>query len=291
MSPNARGAVLMMGSMAAFTLNDTCMKLVMGHLPLFQLLVLRGALASILIYALARYLGALTLRFPRRDRGLVALRCLAEVGATFFFLTALSRMPLANVTAVLQTAPLTVTLGAAIFLGEPVGWRRFAAIAAGFLGMLLIVRPGPEGFSVEAAYVLIAVCFVTLRDLTTRRMSASVPSLTVTLAAALSVTAFAAIMSVGAEWVPMSGADLALVCAASVLILGGYLFAVMVMRVGEISFIAPFRYTGLIWALVLGYAVFGHWPEPLTLVGAGIVAAAGLFTFYRERRLPAPAKT
>lgn len=285
MTPNTSGALLMMASMAAFTVNDTFVKLALDELPLFQILVIRGALTSVLIFALARALGTLSLRLPRRDRGLVALRCLAEIGATYFFLTALSQMPLANVTAVLQMLPLTVTLGAALFFGEPVGWRRFAAIAAGFAGMLLIVRPGPEGFSVYSVYVLIAVAFVTLRDLTTRRMSAEVPSMTVTLAAALSVTAFAGLMSAGTDWAPLTPRLALWLVAASVFIMGGYLCAVMVMRVGEVSFVAPFRYTSLIWALLLGWTVFGHWPAPVTLLGAAIVVAAGLFTFYRERRV------
>jgi S-adenosylmethionine uptake transporter len=122
-------------------------------------------------------------------------------------------------------------------------------------------------------------------------MSAEVPSLTVTLAAALSVTGFSAVMAVlGGLWQPMSGADLGLIGTASVFILGGYLFAVMVMRVGEVSFVAPFRYTGLLWALVLGFLVFGHWPEPVVLLGAAIVVAAGLFTFHRERVADAPGR-
>ena len=134
-------------------------------------------MATILVFALARHLGALHLRFARHDRWLVAFRCVAELSATFFFLTALMHMPLANVTAVLQALPLTVTLGAALFFSEQIGWRRIMAIALGFAGMLLIVRPGPDGFSIYAMYALIAVICVTARDLITRRMSPEVPSM------------------------------------------------------------------------------------------------------------------
>ena len=133
MSPNLRGAMLMMASMAAFTLNDTCIKATGGALPLFQLLTVRGLLTTLLIYLLARHLGALRFDLSRRDWGLVITRSSAEVGAAYFFITALLNMPLANVTAVLQVLPLTVTLGAAMFFREPVGWRRFSAIAIGFL--------------------------------------------------------------------------------------------------------------------------------------------------------------
>jgi S-adenosylmethionine uptake transporter len=283
LAPNARGALLMMASMAAFTLNDTCIKATDGALPLFQLLTLRGLLTTVLIFALARSLGTLSLNLTRRDWGLVALRCLGEIGAAYFFLTALLNMPLANVTAILQVLPLTVTLGAALVFGEKVGWRRMLAIGIGFCGMLLIVRPGPDGFNIFAAYALAAVACVTLRDLSTRRMSADVPSMTVTLSASLSVLVFSAVASIGTDWQPVDLRLGLLLAGSSVFILGGYLFSVLVMRTGDVSFIAPFRYTGLLWALVLGWLVFGAWPDALTLLGAGIVVATGLFTLYRER--------
>lgn len=284
MSPNFLGALLMMGSMAAFTFNDTLVKVIGGQLPLFQIISLRGLLATSLIFLLARTLGKLRFNLRRRDWGLVAARCASEIGATYCFLAALMIMPIANITAVLQALPLTVTLGAAVFLGEEVGWRRMAAILLGFCGVLLIVRPGPDGFSDGALYALLAVAFVTARDLTTRRMSSEVPSLTVTLLASISVTVFALVCSLGVEWEPVSLSQVMLLIGAAVFILGGYSLSVMVMRVGEISFVSPFRYTGLIWAILLGWLVFGDWPDGLTLLGAVIVVGTGLFTVIRERR-------
>ncbi|WP_299049092.1 DMT family transporter [uncultured Tateyamaria sp.] len=285
MSPNTLGALLMMASMASFTLNDTLIKLTGGAVPLMQLLVIRGVLSSILIVALARWLGRIHFRIARRDWGLIALRSLAEVGAAYFFMTALLNMPLANVTAILQVLPLTVAVGAALVFREPLGWRRMSAILLGFMGMLLIVRPGPEGFSLWSVYALIAVACVTVRDLATRRLSPDVPSMTVTLVAALTVMAFAGVASTTTTWVPLDTRMALLISGASVFIIGGYFFSVQVMRVGEISFIAPFRYTGLVWALVLGWLVFGDWPSSLTLTGAAIVVATGLFTLYREGRV------
>ncbi|WP_170582589.1 DMT family transporter [Ruegeria arenilitoris] len=287
MTPNVKGALLMMGSMAAFTVNDTLVKAAGQEVPLFQLVALRGLLATILVFALARHLGALHLRFGRHDRWLVAFRCVAELSATFFFLTALMHMPLANVTAVLQALPLTVTLGAALFFSEQIGWRRILAIALGFAGMLLIVRPGPDGFSIYAMYALIAVICVTARDLITRRMSPEVPSMVVTLATSLTITTGAAIASVFQGWVPMTAGSGMLIASAAVFVLLGYLFSVMVMRVGEVSFVAPFRYSSLIWALGLGWAVFGDWPDRVTMLGAALVVSAGLFTLFRERALQA----
>ncbi|WP_425045015.1 DMT family transporter [Primorskyibacter sp. S87] len=285
LSPNLRGALLMMGSMAAFTINDACVKLVGQEVPLFQLIVIRGALTTTWVFLLARYMGALRVSFDRGDWGLIGLRCLSEVGATYFFLTALMHMPLANVTAVLQVLPLTVTLGAALFFGEKVGWRRLLAIGFGFCGMLLIVRPGPEGFSLYSGYALGAVCCVTFRDLITRRMGPHVPSMTVTLATAVSVTLASGLASTTVEWVPMSPRLGLLILAASGFVLLGYLLSVAVMRVGEVSFIAPFRYTSLVWALLLGWLIFSDWPDPVTMTGAAIVVATGMFTLFRERQI------
>ncbi|TDE39125.1 DMT family transporter [Antarcticimicrobium sediminis] len=283
MTPNGKGALLMMGSMAAFTINDTCVKATHDALPLLQILTLRGMISSLLLYLLARRLGALDLHMTRADASLLALRCVVEVAAAYFYLTALMNMPLANVSAVLQALPLTVTLGAALFFGESVGWRRILAIALGFCGMLLIVRPGPEGFSLYALYALAAMVCMTVRDLVTRRMSSQVSSMTVTLVSALSVFFAAGVASFWVDWVPLDVTTTTLIGASSLFVMLGYLLSVLVMRVGEVSFIAPFRYTSLLWALGLGWAVFGHWPAPLTLLGAAVVAAAGLFTFYRGR--------
>lgn len=283
MSPNLRGAFLMMASMAAFTFNDACIKATSGALPLFQLLTLRSFLTTVMIFLLARYLGALDFRMPRRDWGLVALRSASEVGAAYFFITALLNMPLANVSSILQVLPLTVTLGAAMFFREPVGWRRMLAIVVGFCGMLLIVRPGPDGFNFYAGYALAAVVCVTLRDLATRRMSAQVSSLTVTFCASVAVLGFSALASLGTQWAPLDTHLTTLLVASSVFVMGGYFFSVQVMRSGDVSFIAPFRYTSLLWALLLGWFVFGDWPDPVTMLGAGIVVASGLFTLYRER--------
>lgn len=287
MSPNLRGALLMMASMAAFTLNDACIKATDNALPLFQLLTLRGIVTTLLICLLARRLGALRFNLSHRDWMLVALRSAAEIAAAYFFLTALLNMPLANVTAVLQVLPLTVTLGAALFFRDPVGWRRMSAILVGFAGMLLIVRPGPDGFDIDSLFALAAVLCVTVRDLATRRMSASVPSMTVTLVASLAVLAFFGIGSMGTDWEPLDMRLTLLVAGASFFVLGGYLFSVMVMRVGDISFVAPFRYTGLLWALALGWLVFGDWPSDLTMLGAIIVVSTGVFTLYRERTVKA----
>lgn len=285
LSDNAKGAVLMMCSMAAFTFNDLLIKTIGTEVPLSQVLLLRGILASALIYALARYLKALAWPARRKDRWLIVLRSGAEVAAAYFFLTALLHMPFANVTSILQTLPLTITLAAALVFKEAVGWRRMLAIVIGFCGMMLIVRPGTDGFTVHSVFVLVAVACVTVRDLAARRLSKDVPSLTVTLVGSLFVTVFGGVgaMTTG-EWVGLNAVQLVLLLGSALFVIGGYVFSVMVMRIGEVGFTSPFRYTAMIWALLLGYIFFGEWPEPLTFVGAGLIMVTGIFTLYREAR-------
>lgn len=282
---NMRGAALMTASMAGYTFNDICIKLLAGEVPLFQAVFVRGIFASVFLLLLARHMGALRFDLPRRDWGLVVLRTIGELGATYCFLMALFNMPIANVTAILQALPLTVALAAALFLGEPLGWRRLGAILAGFLGVMLIVQPGGNGFTVWSLYALVAVGFITLRDLAARRLSPGTPSLTVSLVAAVSICLAGGLAATTEPWAPMGLYEWAVLILAALFILGGYLASVAVMRVGEIGFVAPFRYTGLLWALVLGWLFFGDWPDRLTLIGAGIVVAMGLFTLFRERQL------
>ena len=284
-SDNLTGALLMMASMACFVLNDTFMKALAGEIPLNQLLFVRGVLTTLAVAIMAWRMNGLMVRPSRRDSGIIAIRTCAEICAAYFFLTALFNMPLANVTAILQALPLTVSLGAALVFREPIGWRRLLAILVGFVGIVLIVRPGTEGFNVYSLYGLAAVCCVTLRDLSTRKLSREIPSIFVTLVNSTAIMVVFGLASLASDWVAMDVRANMLTLSAAVLIIGGYLFSIMVMRVGEISFVAPFRYSGLIFALALGWLAFGEWPDMLTLLGAGIVMGSGLFTLYREAQL------
>lgn len=282
MTDNMKGALIMVLSMALFTLNDTFMKSLAGDVPLNQILTIRNGAVTVVFIVLAWRSGALRKGLTRRDAMLSVVRGLAELATAYFFLNALFHMPLANVTAVLQSAPLMVMLAAAIFLGDPIGWRRITAALVGFGGVLLIVRPGPEGFNTFAIYALIAVCFITLRDITTRRLSKEAPTLLVTAVTSGMVFFFFGILGAVEGWVPLDTRSGGLIGAAAVMVLGAYLASVHAMRVGEVSFVSPFRYTSLLWGLVLGLVVFGDWPTALTLVGAAIVVGSGLYSFYRD---------
>lgn len=285
MSPNMRGAGLMVCAMAAFTFNDACMKSLSGQMPLMQAIFLRGIMTTALVGLFAIITGAYKIKLARKDVGLISLRTLAEAAGTFLFLTALFKMPFANLSAILQVLPLSVTLATALVFKETVGWRRMTAILVGFSGVLLIVKPGSADFNIYSIYALVAVLAITIRDLASRRLSSNVPSLSVAMAAAIGITVFAGIASIGTEWVPVTIPAALKLFGAAFFIFGGYLFSVMTMRVGDVGFVAPFRYTSLIVALVLGFLIFGEWPDVLTLIGSVIVVATGVFTLYRERRL------
>lgn len=282
-SDNLKGALLMSAAMAGFTVNDVFMKSLSDDMPLMQAIFLRGFLVSLALGA-----ALLVLRTPLRLSGMdwmrVGLRTAGETAAAFLFLTAIFNAPLANMTAILQALPLTVTLAGAVFLGEPVGWRRLSAILVGFLGVVLIVRPGMAGFDIYALYALGAVAAVTLRELATRRLSPAAPSLYVAFLGSAGVMVCAGLGTLGQGWRPLDADAVVGLAGTSSFVLGAYILSVMVMRVGEIGFVAPFRYTGLLWALVLGWAVFDDWPDTLTLVGAFIVMATGAFTLWRDRR-------
>jgi drug/metabolite transporter (DMT)-like permease len=284
LAENLRGAAFMMVAMVGFSGNDAFVKSVAGDLPVSQAVFIRGAFTTLIIAGLAWSQGVHRFRPGRRDRRLIGLRCLAEIGGTACFLTALFHMPLANASAILQSLPLAVTLAAALFFGEPVGWRRYLAIAIGFTGVLIIVRPGTEGFNGYALWALAAIVFIVARDLGTRRLSPEVPGAAVALATSLVLTTAAALAGLVEDWRPLEAWHLAALGIASVALGVGYVFGVSSMRVGEIGFVQPFRYSLLVWAMLLGIVMFGEWPDAWMLTGSTIVIATGLFTLYRERR-------
>ena len=283
LSPNLRGALYMTLSMAAFTLNDACVKLVAETVPLFQVIFLRGLGTTILLAIFVQMTTGLRPSWPRRDRPLIAGRTLAEIAAMVTFTLALTNMAIANATAILAALPLVVTLGVALVFGDKVGWRRLSAICIGFVGVLLIVQPGTDGFNIWSLLVLLSVLVITARDLFTRAFSPAVPTMTVAVLTAGAVCLVGGVLSLFTPWVALDLREAALIAAAAVLIIGGYVFGIMVMRVGEVGFVSPFRYTSLIFALILGLVVFDEFPNALALIGGVIVVSTGIFTLLRER--------
>ncbi|WP_069301236.1 DMT family transporter [Neptunicoccus sediminis] len=286
LSENMQGAALMTASMAGFALNDAALKFGGSEIGLFQAIFLRGIFAILLIGSFAYMRGALAALPARRDLRWITIRSLAEIGATLSFLTALFHMPLANVTAILQILPLTITLAAAVFLKEPIGGKRVLAILAGFLGVLIIIRPGTSDFNAYALLGLLAVGFVTLRDLSARQLGIGVSSLFVAFVAACVITVTGAVgVLVTQSWTPTEPAELGVLALAACFLFVGYYCSVATMRVGEVAVVTPFRYSILLWAIALGWLLFGDIPDGWSILGMAIIFGSGVFAMWRERKV------
>ncbi len=283
LSPNLRAAVFMAVSMFGFAVNDTITKSLTDEMNAGQIMFVRGMFATLFIVLLAWQQGALA-RMREGLHPLVLLRSVCELLATLTFLTALAHMPLANVSAVLQSLPLAVTMGAALVFREPVGWRRWLAILVGFLGVVVIVRPGFGGFSTYSLVVLLCVAFCTVRDLATRRLPAGLPTLvpSVVTAATVAVCGGLLVVPLGG-WTPMNGEQTLRLVLAALMLLPGYVLIILAMRVGDVSFVAPFRYTALLWSILLAFLALGEVPDTVMLAGSTLVVGSGLFSLYRER--------
>lgn len=269
-------------AMASFTFNDALVKSVTSSLSVAQIITVRGIMTTVLVYFVARQLGALR-PLSVVLQPTILLRTFFEIGATLTFISALGRIDFANVSSIMQSLPLAVTLGAALFLGEPVGWRRWTAISFGFCGVLIILRPTTEGFAPASLLLLAAVFFTSGRDLVTRRVVSDIPSLTITLFTAAANTVVGALLIVPmGGWRPVNLDNFLPLVVAAILTFFGYQAVIMSMRTGEISFVAPFRYTSLIWALAIGILFFGERPDIFVFLGALIIIGSGLYSFYRE---------
>lgn len=283
MTDNLRGILAVLIGSFAFVLNDALVKLVSAELPSGEIIVLRGVLATIMLFAGAAAMGAMR---PLRQlmTPMMLVRLVAAAGATAFIVLSVRYLPLAIVNCVLQVTPLAVTAGAALVYGEEVGWRRWAAALVGFLGVLLIVQPGTGAFGIAALLVLTALCFTTLRDLTTRGLHVTVPSAFVAAGSAASITVSGFLIApFEATWsLPsLSAWELMTISAACQFV--GNIFIIMALRTGEIAVVAPFRYGAIPLSIFLGWLWWGDIPNTTASAGIGLVMAAGLYTLHRER--------
>jgi S-adenosylmethionine uptake transporter len=286
-----KGAALMTACVSAYVINDAFMKLLFSEIALFQAVFLRSIITVPPILIMVWITKVAIRNLSKQDKRLILVRVGAEIFITITFLTALKHMPLANVTAILQALPLAITMAAALFLAEPVGWRRWSAILVGFVGVLIVVRPGLEGFNIYSLSAFMAIIFLTVREISTRKLKSEVPTITVVLSTAVGSTLFAGIMMIGSEWDTVSAVSWLLILGAAVAILIATLLSVMAMRIGEIGFVSPFRYTSMIGAIGLGILIFGDWPDQPTLVGTVIIVSTGIYTFHREQKVSRKATT
>ncbi|MEP2920461.1 DMT family transporter [Sulfitobacter sp.] len=283
---NFRGAVLMVIAMLGFAIEDSFIKLIGDAMPIGQILIMLG-LGGAFVFAIIVRLQGHALVARSMLTAPVLVRGIGEMFGTVCFVSAIIYTPLSTASAILQAMPLVVTLGAALFLGEPVGWRRWGAVIVGFLGVLLIVRPGSDSFTPLSLLALGAVIGLATRDVATRKIPKTLSTMQ------LSYLGFLALLPAGTMLMVLTGTPaVTLDLRVSLLIIASiataafaYYAIVAAMRVGEISFVSPFRYTRLVFALIIGTVFFAERPDLLTLIGAAIIVASGVYTVLRERKL------
>lgn len=286
---NTRAILLMVAAMASFAAVDVFIKLASATQSAGQIV----AISSLAVFAInwaimaARRERLFTAR--ALDRALL-LRSAGEVAGSVGIVIALGLVPLSTVSVMGQALPLGITFAAAVFLHEPVGWRRWTAVCLGFLGVMIILRPGLEGFDPNVLWVLLYVGGLTARDIASRLLPADISTPFAVAWAMLALgTAGLVMMPFQGGWHPIDAPTalwhlglIAFMTLAMALITAA-------MRTGEVSAVAPFRYTRIVFALTAAFLFFGEVPDALTWVGAALIVGSGLYSFLRERRLRAAA--
>ncbi len=284
----------MVAAMAGFALEDVLIKQLATALPVGQVLSMVGAAGGIVFSIISLASGRRLLSSGLLVRS-VMVRNITEAIGSAAFVTALALTTLSSASAILQATPLAVTLGAALFLGEPVGWRRWTAITLGFIGVLLIIQPGLAAFTPGSLLAVVAVVLLAARDLASRTVPQEIASVQVAAWGFLSLVPAGLVTMLLMDHEPRvpGTAELARLLATVIISCGGYYSLVAATRLGEVSAVVPFRYTRLVFALILGYFVFGERPDLLMLAGCALIVGTGLYTIWRSalRRREAAAGT
>lgn len=278
---NRRGIRFMTLAMVSFIFNDAIVKYVSESLPAGQLIVIRGIMACALILLVARALGV-KVKLADLGNRWVMIRAALEAIASLFYLYALFNIPLPNATAINLSAPLFIAILAMIFFKERVDGARWLVIAIGFLGVLLVIQPRANDFNAFALLSLASTVMYAGRDLLTRKIPRGIAAMVITLSTAISVTGLAAVVMLFQGWQPFNLGQLALLALAAAFLAAGYYFIIQASRQGEFSVVAPFRYTGLLGALILGYLVWGYVPNSLAWSGIALLIVAGFMMLRRE---------
>ncbi|WP_170556886.1 DMT family transporter [Ruegeria atlantica] len=283
---NVHGILLIIGSMAAFALEDMFIKHLSITVPTGQIMIALGLVCGLVFVALSLATRKRILD-PVAWQGLPLARAGTEAVGALTFVTALSLVELSTVAAVFQAMPLAVTMGAALFLGEHVGWRRWSAIGIGFIGVLMIIRPGLEGFQPESLFVVATVIAIAARDLITRKLDVRVASSVVAMQAYIAVALAGVVLMVftAQPIVPLQSSQFGSYIGAMGFGVLGYYGIVTAMRIGEASALTPFRYSRLVFSIAAGMLMFGERPDLMTITGASLIIGSGMYTFLRERRL------
>jgi drug/metabolite transporter (DMT)-like permease len=279
---NRRGILAVVTATAGFSCNDAIVKIVARDLPLGEVLFVRGVMTSMLAFMVVIALGHVThLRYGLNR--LVILRSLFEAASAVLFTTALMRMRIAELSTIVLVSPLIITALSVIFFGEVVGWRRWTAIAVGFAGTLFVVKPTPASFDGWAALGILVALSSASRDLLTRQLHGAIPSIVVSFTTAVTVMLAGALLGFWELWRSPTYRELGLLALASVLLGGANYLIVIAFRGADISVVAPFRYSILIWAGIVGFLVFSEIPDRWSFVGAALIAGSGIYAFHREQ--------
>jgi len=278
---NTAGIIAMLAAMASFACGDSLMKLSSTEMPTGQLVFLRATGMVAAAFAYAAFSGALRNAWKLLSRPML-LRAIGDVGGALAFQSALARMAFADLVAIIQLNPLTVTAASAVFLNERVGWRRWTAAVVGLAGVMLIIRPGTSAFTWWSILAIVSVLFATLRDVATKSIDRAVPAALIMLYSSGVVAIGSLFLVFFEDWVLPGPGLLLQVAGASAFSFTGHICIISAVRKGELSAVAPFRYSILIWALILGLLIWGDLPDTLTLLGMAIVTCAGIYTFRRE---------
>ncbi len=286
MSDTFRGALLMVLAMGLFSVEDAIIKRLSQDIPTGVVILLIG-IGGLVLFVFWTLVRGQPLWTPHYLDRIVLGRTACEMFGTMFFVTALSLIPLTTASAVIQATPLVVASGAALFLGQAVGWRRWTAILVGFGGVLLIIRPGLEGFQPATIFAVFGMIGLASRDLITRSIDSPITGFQLTLQAYVGlVIAGVLLMLIGGQsFVWPKGEVLWWMYGAIVMSILAYLVIVEATRRGDAATTSSFRYSRMIYALIIGYVAFGETADWATLLGAAIVIAAGLYTLIREARL------
>ena len=276
-----RAGLYMVITTACFVAGDTCIKLIGTTLPLGQVIGIIGVVSSLFLLMVCGQQGILK-NVPLIFTRTVLLRSLFDTMASFMFVSALMHMPLANLSSVMQSVPLVVVAVGVIFLGEKAGLSRIAAVIAGFLGVLLIVKPMPQTITIYEFLALGAVIVVAFRDLVTKRIPAHVPLLVIALANAIFISLSGFGVGLAQGFKTVEAWQWALLLGAGLFVTISYYFIVATVRLGDLSATAPFRYSEVVFAIIAGILVFGEYPDAISYLGMAMVIAAGLFAAHRE---------
>ena len=282
---NLRAIALMVLSMAGFAVEDMLIKYIALEMPTGQFLMLIGA-GGALIFTLMAWKQGQAVLSADFLRPTIIIRNLGEVIGTLGFVTALVLTPLSSASAILQATPLAVTLGAALFLKEAVGWRRWSAILIGFGGVVAVIRPGLDGFQPASLFAVLGVVGLATRDVATRAAPAEISSLVLSAhGSGMLVPAGAVLLWIRGGAIAPSAQGYSLLFAALIIGVSAYYALTLSMRLGDVAVVTPFRYVRLVFALFIGVTVFHEQPDVWTLSGAAIIILSGLYTFFRERQL------